>query len=155
MEGREMMHKCEMEQKRWKAVYTIETAILMGILLPALAGILWICILLYEKGVLQGTISQNVLLENMKEDKRAEPERIISKENSLGKAKLYFKITKIDQKVIAEGEGYASVPGIVSLFFPDRTLAWKAYGENSWADTSKRLREIFQKKTVQKSGDTK
>ena len=51
MEGREMMHKCEMEQKRWKAVYTIETAILMGILLPALAGILWICILLYEKGV--------------------------------------------------------------------------------------------------------
>ena len=149
------MKKCEGEQKRWKAVYTVETAILMGILLPVLAGILWISILLYEKGVLQGAVSQNVLLENMKEEKRAEPERTISKEKRLGKAKLYFKIAKIDEKVIAQGEGCASVPGIVSIFFQDRMLTWKVYGENSWADTSKRLREIFQKKTVQKSGDIK
>ena len=47
------MKKREREKKRWKAVYTIETALLMGVLLPILAGILWLCILLYEKGVLQ------------------------------------------------------------------------------------------------------
>ena len=87
------MKKREREKKRWKAVYTIETALLMGVLLPILAGILWLCILLYEKGVLQGAVSQSVLLENMKEEK-AETGTKAPEKNSLGRAKLYFELTR-------------------------------------------------------------
>lgn len=149
------MKKCKMGRKRWKAVYTIETAILMGILLPVLAGILWMCVLLYEKGALQGAVSQSVLLENMKEEKKTETGGSRPEKNSLGNAKLYLKLTRIDRKLIAEGEGNASVPGIASVFFRNGTLVWKVHEENSWADTAKQLREIFQKRTVSESGESR
>ena len=84
------MKKCEGEQKRWKAVYTVETAILMGILLPVLAGILWISILLYEKGVLQGAVSQNVLLENMKEEKKSRARKNHIEREASRKSKIVF-----------------------------------------------------------------
>ena len=87
----------------------------MGVLLPILAGILWLCILLYEKGVLQGAVSQSVLLENMKEEK-AETGTKAPEKNSLGRAKLYFELTRTDRKLVAEGEGSAAVPGIASVF---------------------------------------
>ena len=146
------MKKREREKKRWKAVYTIETALLMGVLLPILAGILWLCILLYEKGVLQGAVSQSVLLENMKEEK-AETGTKAPEKNSLGRAKLYFELTRTDRKLVAEGEGSAAVPGIASVFFSNGTFVWKVYEENSWADTAKRLREIFQKRAASESGE--
>ena len=143
------MKKREREKKRWKAVYTIETALLMGVLLPILAGILWLCILLYEKGA----VSQSVLLENMKEEK-AETGTKAPEKNSLGRAKLYFELTRTDRKLVAEGEGSAAVPGIASVFFSNGTFVWKVYEENSWADTAKRLREIFQKRAASESGES-
>ena len=56
------MRKQEQKRKGWKGSYTVETSLIMGILIPVLFGILWLAILLYERGILQGDASEGCLL---------------------------------------------------------------------------------------------
>ena len=140
---------------RWKGSYTVETALLMGILLPVLFGILWAACLLYEQGFLQGAVSESVFAENMRleesEQKTGEHEM---NRQSIGKAKLSFYTTWKDQKIVSEGMGYAVVPGMAGVFFYGGTVSWKVQEENSWADGTKRIRDLCQKKALSESEGT-
>lgn len=132
--------------KVWKGSYTVETALLMGILLPILFGIIWICFFCYEKAVLQGSISERAFLENMKKEEYNQSEEEVIREESLGKARLSFEVFRMGNQVTVRGEGHTVIPGILSAFFPDGIMVWRIQANNSWADGTKRIRALFQKK---------
>lgn len=131
----------------WKGNYTVEISLLMGILLPILFSILWIFSFLYDRSVLQGAASEEVFLQNMKIETKAEEDRNMQT-YSLGKAKLSLTVLKQKQQVIAKGNGIALIPGIASAFFQDKKLEWKVQEENSYAFGTQRIRAIFWQKAL-------
>lgn len=132
----------------------METALLMGILIPVLFGILWVSCLLYEKGILQGAVSQSVFLENMRpQETGQESFEEEMRRQSLGKAKLSFSIACYGDDARAEGSLEAFVPGILASLFQDGTVRWEVQAQNSWADGTKRIRAVCQEKALMERED--
>lgn len=148
------MRKQEQKRKGWKGSYTVETSLIMGILIPVLFGILWLAILLYERGILQGDASEGVFLQNMKLGEEREEKKETQK-LSLGKAKLSLEFLYSENHVIALGNGMAFMPGAVPGIFQEGILKWKVQEENSWADSTKRIRNICQQIASEKRGESR
>ena len=96
------MRKKRKRTRTWKASYTVETALLMGILIPILFGILWLLTALYERAVLQGGASEGVFIQNMTMKEYRQGQKALQ-ELGLGTARLSLKFLYDEDQVTALG----------------------------------------------------
>ena len=147
------MRKKRKRTRTWKASYTVETALLMGILIPILFGILWLLTALYERAVLQGGASEGVFIQNMTMKEYRQGQKALQ-ELGLGTARLSLKFLYDEDQVTALGNAQAYIPGLLSELLLKGGLEWQAQEENSWAGGTKKIREICRQNASRKRGDS-
>lgn len=98
---------------RFQGSYTVEAALLMAVLIPLLAGVLYLGFYMHDKAFMKSAAYEAAILENM--DGKREPGKI--NDGLLGIRGAGLEVSGDNRRVSAEASGTFLIPGFVAEFF--------------------------------------
>lgn len=129
-----------------KGSYTIETALLMGILLPLFVAVIYMCFFLHDKSFLQSAAFETAACVSLHADeKNLDGNQALDGLLSgrlLGTRDIQRQVASDKQKVIVSCGGNFVVPGMTKRFFGREGLKTETALTMSLERPSRRIRKI-------------
>ena len=120
---------------RFQGSYTVEAALLMAVLIPLLAGVLYLGFYMHDKAFMKSAAYEAAILENM--DGKREPGKI--NDGLLGIRGAGLEVSGDNRRVSAEASGTFLLPGFVAEFFCGGQLQLSAFAEQRVTDPGRTL----------------
>lgn len=137
--------------RSYKGSYTVEAAMLMGIIITVMASLLIMCFYLHDRAVLQAmtceiaSAGNNFATEQEQQKITAELKKILTKDRLMGSRNVSQKIDADNKKVYAGWQAEYPVPGLAAKFIIQNKLgihaSWEAEKVQA-ADTIRKIRGI-------------
>lgn len=143
-----------------KGSYTVEAALVMGILLPLLAGIIYLGFYLHNDAVMKGAAYELAVLGCLQDDEEKRKTAVEERKQEiigrafLGLTEVRAEVSLGEEKVSASLRGTFRVPGLVMRYFCGNQLELSADAELTVADPGKQIYWIHRlKKSGEEDGD--
>lgn len=113
---------------RWKGSYTVEAALLMTVILPLLAGIIYMSFYLHNVAAMQNAAYELAALASLQDDEEKrrqvaeERKREIISQAFLGIEQIQVEVELGKEKVSARLYGIFHVPGMIMRFFCENQM---------------------------------
>lgn len=135
-----------MRQKKLRGSYTIEAALLMGIILPLLVAVIYMGFYFHDKGFLQGAAHEAVCIADLRIDDLEKNTSGVSEQliagRMLGTRRTEGRIDAGDKIVQADYRGNFQVPGMTRIFWGSGQLQMAAKASLTTERPSKRIQKI-------------
>ena len=126
-----------------KGSYTIEASLLMGIILPVLAGLIYIGFWYHDKSFLQSAAYEAACAASLKEDEESfrigEAAMELTKGRMLGTGNLQVQSKDGEEKASVS---YFRIPGMIAAFFSSGNLEMKENCSLSVERPSRKIQKI-------------
>lgn len=136
-----------MKKKTWRAgSCTIEASLLMGILLPLLAAIIYMGFFLHDRGFLQGAAYEAAVYASLHADDQkgdaADAAQKLIAGRMLGTQNVSVNAGQDQKKVQVVYEGSFAVPHLAQIFFGSARFPVKALASLTLERPSRRIQTI-------------
>ena len=129
-----------------KGSYTIEASLLMGIILPVLAGLIYIGFWYHDKSFLQSAAYEAACAASLKEDEESfrigEVAMELTKGRMLGTGNLQVQSKDGEEKASVSYYGNFRIPGMIAAFFSSGNLEMKETCSLSVERPSRKIQKI-------------
>lgn len=129
-----------------KGSYTVEAALLMGIILSVLVSVIYIGFWYHDKSFLQSAAYEAACVASLRKDedsyKIGEAAQSLTKGRMLGTGKLQIQSKDGTEKASVEYQGSFRIPGMIVTFFSGRKLEIRESCSMSVERPSKKIQKI-------------
>lgn len=126
--------------------YTIEAALLMGIILPLLVSIIYMGFFLHDRGFLQGAAHEAAVLASLQADQKgvdmAGTAQCLTTNRTLGIRTVSAAYSADERRVEVTYEGNFQVPGMIRRFFGKNGIPVRSSVTLSLERPSKRIQKL-------------
>lgn len=135
-----------MKKETIQGSYTIEAALLMGILLPVLVGIIYMGFFLHDRGFLQGAAHEAAVYASLHADDKTMDVAAAAKKlvlnRTLGIRAAEPDVETDEKRVQVSYEGSFQAPGMARSFFGASSIPVRSEVALTLERPSKRIRKI-------------
>lgn len=134
------------EKEELQGSYTIEAALLMGIILPLLAAVIYMGFFLHDRGFLQGAAHEAAALASLQADQKgvdlAGTAQCLTNNRTLGIRSVSASFSAGERTVEIVYEGNFQVPGMIRRFFGENGISVRSGVILSLERPSKRIQKL-------------